>query len=246
VGRPPVHGSPRPGPGPVQRPQRRRESSPARSHSRPRRACVSRGTPRALVQRHRAAWHTRVAVGHGQTAWLNAAALADLVRRDEVSPEELPDAAIEKTEPDDMSAFLPAGSKSSRSTESAICTHSNQLVTDCASPSVAVACLPPIARAMQQSAFASRQRPVFLCPPQDCTPTAWLPVWLPATDHRPPCARGPPFCLAGRPADASPKLRSHMSDCLRAVHHRDDNHFEKDRSTLLSRPDRDSNAGPTA
>jgi hypothetical protein len=48
-----------------------------------------------LVQRqHRAAWRARVALGMAETTWLDATAQADLVRRGEVSPKELAEAAL--------------------------------------------------------------------------------------------------------------------------------------------------------
>jgi hypothetical protein len=64
--------------------------------------------PSRRVRRACSAASQRAAVtGTAGTARRDPAALADLVRRGEVSPSEPGEAATGKTEPEDMSVFLP-------------------------------------------------------------------------------------------------------------------------------------------
>ena len=94
---------------------------------------------------------------------------------------------------------------------------------------------PPMTKTMPQSASACRPRPISL-PATGLYLDRMAPRLAPGDGSQPPHAREPPFCLVGRPADAPPKSRSHMSDCLRAVPHRADNNFEKNHLTELLAP----------
>src|SRR6516162_2166386 len=94
---------------------------------------------------------------------------------------------------------------------------------------------PPMTKTMPQSASACRPRPISL-PATGLYLDRMAPRLAPGDGSQPPHAREPPFCLVGRPADAPPKSRSHMSDCLRAVPHRADNNFEKNSLTALLAP----------